>query len=216
MILSLERRLALTPSVASLQTLTLRSSVRFRGVAPHHRSPTSAMEPAGQDLGAPLAPEINGQYRSNGARMPVLSGQCCRSRSATFDRRIAAVESLARDRFDSDCVLGTQFESSQPHHAFSCNGDFPDRAISPELAGFLCGSVSAVVSLAFGLFRNLCLCRRNSVSRKQRFWFEETRFDCVIIEQEVRGIDAGGAILPAGRRGGGRPCRGEADPRWPP
>jgi hypothetical protein len=44
------------------------------GVAPHHRSPTSAMEPAGQDLGAPLAPEINGQYRSNGARMPVLSG----------------------------------------------------------------------------------------------------------------------------------------------
>jgi hypothetical protein len=42
------------------------------------------MEPAGQDLGAPLVPEING--------------------------------SLARDRFDSDCVLGTQFESSQPHH----------------------------------------------------------------------------------------------------
>jgi hypothetical protein len=65
MILSLERWLALTPSVASLQTLTLRSSVRFRGVAPHHRSPTSAMRPAGQDLGAPLAPEINGQYRSN-------------------------------------------------------------------------------------------------------------------------------------------------------
>jgi hypothetical protein len=29
------------------------------------------------------------------------------------------VESLARDRFDGDCVLGTQFESSQPHHAFS-------------------------------------------------------------------------------------------------
>jgi hypothetical protein len=53
MILSLERRLALTPSVASLQTLTLRSSVRFRGVAPHHRSPTSVIEPAGQDLAAP-------------------------------------------------------------------------------------------------------------------------------------------------------------------
>src|SRR5262245_26620462 len=49
------------------------------------RSPPSAMQPAGQDLGAPLAPEINGQYRSNGARTPVLSGQCCRSRSATFD-----------------------------------------------------------------------------------------------------------------------------------
>jgi hypothetical protein len=39
------------------------------------------MEPAGQDLGAPLAPEIKG--------------------------------SLARDRFDSDCVLGTQFESQE-------------------------------------------------------------------------------------------------------
>ena len=39
--------------MASLQTLTLRSSVRFRGVAPHHRSPTSAIEPAGQDLAAP-------------------------------------------------------------------------------------------------------------------------------------------------------------------
>src|SRR6201997_1271428 len=108
MILSLERWLALTPSVASLQALPSRSSVRFRGVAPHHQSPTSAMQPAGQDLGAPLAPEINEQYRSNGARMPVLSGQCCRSRSATFDRRIAAGGSLARDRFDSDCVRGTQ------------------------------------------------------------------------------------------------------------
>jgi hypothetical protein len=59
MILSLERWLALTPSVASLQALTSRSSVRFRGVAP--QSPTSAMQPAEQDLGAPLAPEINGQ-----------------------------------------------------------------------------------------------------------------------------------------------------------
>src|ERR1700747_3740865 len=64
MISSLEQWLALTPSVASLQALTSRSSVRFRGVAPHHQSPTSAMQPAGQDLGAPLAPEINGQYRS--------------------------------------------------------------------------------------------------------------------------------------------------------
>src|ERR1700747_2105363 len=92
MISSLEQWLALTPSVASLQALTSRASVRFRGVAPHHQSPTSAMQPAGQDLGAPLAPEINGQYRSNGARKPVLSGQCCRCRSATFDRRIAAAD----------------------------------------------------------------------------------------------------------------------------
>src|SRR6476659_6182125 len=58
MILSVERWLALTPSVASLQALTSRSSLRFRGVAPHHRSPTSAMEPAGQDLGAPWRPKL--------------------------------------------------------------------------------------------------------------------------------------------------------------
>ena len=31
-------------------------------------------------------------------------------------------------------------------------------------------------------FRALCLCPENSVSRQQRLWFEETRFDCVIIE----------------------------------
>jgi hypothetical protein len=63
--------------------------------------PTSAMEPAGQDLGAPLAPEING--------------------------------SLARDRFDSDCVLGTQFESSQPHHAFRRSKRFPGRPVITAL-----------------------------------------------------------------------------------
>jgi hypothetical protein len=29
------------------------------GIAPHHRSPTSAIRPAGQDLGAPSAPGID-------------------------------------------------------------------------------------------------------------------------------------------------------------
>src|SRR5262249_43111954 len=39
--------------IASSQTLTSRSSVSVDGgVTPHHQSPTSAMEPAGQDLGA--------------------------------------------------------------------------------------------------------------------------------------------------------------------
>jgi hypothetical protein len=28
-------------------------------------------------------------------------------------------------------------------------------------------------------FRPLCLCLENSVSRQQRLWFEETRFECV-------------------------------------
>ena len=46
----------------------------YGGVAPHHRSPTSAIKPAGQDLGAPSAPGTDRQYRSNRGRMPVLSG----------------------------------------------------------------------------------------------------------------------------------------------
>src|SRR6266513_2167263 len=41
------------------------------GVAPHHRSPTSAIKPAEQDLRALLAPK-RGHYRSNHGRMPVL------------------------------------------------------------------------------------------------------------------------------------------------
>src|ERR1700747_2253097 len=123
MILSLERWRALTPAVASLQAWTSRSSVRSRGVAPHHRSPTSAMQPAGQDLGAPLAPEINRQYRSNGARMPVLSGQCCRSRSATFDRRIAPVDrSRETGSIATACLARVLTEISRKP------------AISPELA----------------------------------------------------------------------------------
>jgi hypothetical protein len=32
---------------------------------------------------------------------------------------------LAGDRFDSDCVVGTQFESSQPHHAVLSKQRFP-------------------------------------------------------------------------------------------
>jgi hypothetical protein len=41
---------------------------------PHHRSPTSAISPAGQDLGAPSAPGTDDTYRSNRGPMPVLSG----------------------------------------------------------------------------------------------------------------------------------------------
>jgi hypothetical protein len=42
----------------------------------------------------------------------------------------------------------------------------------------------------------------------RRLWFEETRFDCVIIEQEVRAIDAGRTIPPASRRDESLPCHG--------
>jgi hypothetical protein len=50
----------LAEAIACSQTLTSRSSVSVDGgVAPHHQSPTSAMEPAGQDPGEPLAPRID-------------------------------------------------------------------------------------------------------------------------------------------------------------
>src|SRR6202008_4128412 len=103
MVLSLERRLALTPSVASLQTLKFRSSVRFRGVAPHHRSPTSAMQPAGEDLGAPLRPKFTDNTAPKAPeRQSFLDNVVAR------DQRHLRGGSLARDRFDSDCVLGRQ------------------------------------------------------------------------------------------------------------
>jgi hypothetical protein len=56
---------------------------------------------------------------------------------ATFDRRIAAVKSLARDRFDSDCVLGTQFESSQPTTHSGSNRDFLVLGNWPRISGVL-------------------------------------------------------------------------------
>ena len=50
----LRRSLWLAPIVmmAFSQIFELQSSVRFSGIAPHHRSPTSATRPAGQDLWA--------------------------------------------------------------------------------------------------------------------------------------------------------------------
>src|ERR1700688_4082133 len=36
--------------------------------------------------------------------------------------------------------------------------------------------------------RRLCLRRENSISRQQRLWFEETRFECVIISAHSRMI----------------------------
>ena len=43
----------------------------------------------------------------------------------------------AGDRFDSDCVVGTQFESSQPHHAVLRKQRFPGSSrITPNCRGF--------------------------------------------------------------------------------
>jgi hypothetical protein len=50
----------------------------------------------------------------------------------------------AGDRFDSDCVVGTQFESSQPHHAVLRKRGFPGSVrIAPELAA-ICANYSAL------------------------------------------------------------------------
>jgi hypothetical protein len=93
--------------------------------------PTSAIEPAGQDLGAPLASEINGQYRSNGARMPVLSGQCCRSRSATFDRRIAAADHSRETGSIATACLARSSSPLSPTDQSPHGGDFPERPQIP-------------------------------------------------------------------------------------
>jgi hypothetical protein len=52
--------LPMTELIASSQLLTLRSSIRFTAaLPPHHRSPTSATQPAGQDPKAQPAPGID-------------------------------------------------------------------------------------------------------------------------------------------------------------
>jgi hypothetical protein len=50
----------------------------------------------------------------------------------------------AGDRFDSDCVVGTQFESSQPHHAVLRKQRFPGLLrIAPNWREFVRAFVSA-------------------------------------------------------------------------
>jgi hypothetical protein len=84
----------------------------------------SGIEPdwvIGTSIGAPLAPEINGR-----ARMPVLSGQRCRSRSATFDRRIAAADhSRETGSIATACLTRSSSPLSPTTHSRS-NGDFPE------------------------------------------------------------------------------------------
>ena len=75
-------------------------------------------------------------------------------------RKIAAGESLARDRFDSDCVLGTQFESSQPDQSLTIPQRFPGAAPNtPEMA-LIAGSTRSLDSaeLPRRRFRPFCLC----------------------------------------------------------
>ena len=61
------------------------------------------------------------------------------------------------------------------------------------LAGFLCGGMSLRTrNTVSGALSAPMSPRQNFVSGQRRLWFEETRFDCVIIEEEVRAPHAGG------------------------
>ena len=100
------------------------------------------------------------------------------------------------------CLARSSSPLSPTTHS-DANRDFPVLGTSAELAGFFARAClcKGVLELS-GLFRGLCLCPRNSVSRKQRFQFEETRFKCAAIGWEGQAFGAGGTIRPAGRRGG--------------
>ena len=118
----------------------LRSVSRRRAAQPKPHLGDGA---AGQDLAAPLAPEINGQYRSNNARMPVLSGQCCRSRSATFDRRIAAVDHSRETGSIATACLARSSSPLSPTTHSRANRDFPARRELPRSSRF-CVCVSSL------------------------------------------------------------------------
>jgi hypothetical protein len=54
-----------------------------------------------------------------------LCGGSCRNVGIQVPDCTLADLLRAADRFDSDCVVRTQFESSQAHHAFPCKQRFP-------------------------------------------------------------------------------------------
>jgi hypothetical protein len=109
--------------------------------------------------------------------------------------------SLARDRFDSDCLLGTQFESSRPHHAFSFERRFPgSRRVVPNWRRCLARIVSATASLQPSKpFPPGCPALKIPFPGNGEFVFEETRSECVTIELE----------------GQARPCCGEVGATFP-
>jgi hypothetical protein len=76
------------------------------------------------------------------------------------------------------------------------NRDFPVLGTSAELAGFFARAClcKGVLELS-GLFRGLCLCPRNSVSRKQRFQFEETPFPLSGLRFNLGRLDSGAKFV---------------------
>jgi hypothetical protein len=134
----------------------------YDGVAPHHRSPASAIKPAGQDLGAPLAPQIGQQYRSNRGRMPVLSAARYDPHPATLDRRIRESgetfpeiqSAIYRDNAASKLRLIIVWWES------CATGDFPVQCrITPNWRRFVHTFCLCTLPIELrGPFRGLCLC----------------------------------------------------------
>jgi hypothetical protein len=74
--------------------------------------------------------------------------------SATFDRRKSARWAPAGDRFDSDCVVGTQFESYQAHHTVLRKRRFPGLVrIAPNWRRLVIGIVLASAAIITGMVR---------------------------------------------------------------
>jgi hypothetical protein len=74
-----------------------------------------------------------------------------------------------RDRFDEDCVLGTQFESSRLHHAFRRRRRFPSYPIiAAHSADLLAGALSPRRSLR--TFQDVS----SPLSPRRNFHFPET------------------------------------------
>jgi hypothetical protein len=150
------------------------------------RSPATAIEPAGQDLGAPLAPGNWRQYRSNRSGLPAISRQCScavRQRLIAGSRRTGSDAGsgsprralLLRRRDARACNIGAVTETGSielPDWHGEISWFF---ATNAELAGCL-----ARFCLCNGVlepskpFRPLCLWPQYSVSRQRRLRFEET------------------------------------------
>jgi hypothetical protein len=105
--------------IASSQTLTSRSSVSVDGgVAPHHQSPTSAMEPAGQDLGA--------RKRSGLTTVPLKSRP---NASPLWIILLLSLGALEHGMIDADRAPGGQPRAGYTTNMFEF--EFPTRTVRP-------------------------------------------------------------------------------------
>jgi hypothetical protein len=112
------RTMGILRVTASSQTLTLRSSVRLMTASRRTtEAPPRRSSRQGRISERPQAPGISDSTAPFAAD--------CQSFLGVLRQFTLADLLRAGDRFDSDCVVGTQFESSQPHHAVPYKQRFP-------------------------------------------------------------------------------------------